>query len=161
VTAETESKGRFGFERRRLARAANGERVACNWYEVPPGQQAYPHHFHTATEESVYILDGKGAARIANERIPIAAGDYITFPTGPSHAHSIINTSDVPLRYLCISTVEATDVVIYPDSKKIMITAHQDVPVQSDQASPWVSLIIADQPSLDYYEGESAADESP
>ncbi len=161
VPGEVFGKGRFGFQRRPLSRAANGQRVACNWFEIAPGQQAYPHHFHAGTEESIYVLEGRGAARIADERIPIAAGDYITYPAGPNTSHSIVNTSDVLLRYLCISTVEAMDVVVYPDSKKIGMTAHPVATSQSDEQAPWVSLIVADQPSLDYYDGEPAADDTP
>lgn len=32
----------------------------------------------------------------------------------------MINTSDAPLRYLCFSTMVAPDVMVHPDSNKVL-----------------------------------------
>lgn len=146
-----ENHGRFAFTNRRLWIGANGKEVSCSWYELPPGKQAHPHHFHSAIEEAVFVLAGKGATRIGDERIPISAGDYIAFPPGPASAHSMINTSDEPLRYLCMSTVAATDIIVYPDSGKISFAAGFDPARSLREQTPWVSKIIRDQPSVGYY----------
>jgi uncharacterized cupin superfamily protein len=148
-----QSHGRFAYSNRRLWIGANGAQLACTWYEVPPGKQAFPHHWHSAVEESIFVLAGKGATRIGDERIPIAAGDYVVYPPGPP-GHSIINTGEEPLRYLCMSTTASTDICVYPDSNKIMVGAGIDPAKALRDQTPWVAKIIRDQPSVDYYEGE-------
>ena len=151
--------GRFEFTNKRLWAGANGREISCSWYEVPPGKQAFPHHYHSAVEEAVFVLEGHGATRIGDERIPIAAGDYITYPPGPP-AHSILNTGDAPLRYLCISTVTTVDVIVYPDSNKIAFGGGFDPAQSPREQTPWVAKIIRDQPSVGYYEGEDGDVES-
>src|SRR2546427_13010010 len=64
-------------------------------------------------------LEGEGSARIGDATVRLRAGDYVTFPTGPESAHILTNTGAGPLRYLCFSTLPTTEVVGYPDSKKI------------------------------------------
>jgi hypothetical protein len=59
---------------------------------------------------------------------------------------------------LCISTVESADIVVYPDSKKIAITAGLDPAMGAKNQTPWIDMTINDQPSVDYYAGESDAE---
>ncbi len=139
-----------------MSAGANAQQLACAWYETPPGAQSHPHHFHGAIEEAVFVLEGKGALRIGDERIAIAAGDYIALPAGPLHSHSLTNTSDEPLRYLCMSTVSNVDVIGYPDSNKVAFTAGAGASADPN-AAPWVARTIRDQPSVDYYDGEDEA----
>ena len=42
---------------------------------------------------------------------------------GEEGSHQISNTSDEPLRYLCLSTMDEPDVLVYPDSGKIGVFA--------------------------------------
>lgn len=123
--------------------------------EIPPGKQAFPNHFHTANEEAVFVIEGQGHVRIGKEEVEIVAGDYLSFPVGPEHAHSITNTSKAVLKLLCISTLNPVEVVGYPDSKKTAVFAMSDSSkgLMSGPA-PWVRMIIKDQNSVDYYEGE-------
>jgi hypothetical protein len=58
------------------------------------------------------------------------------------------------------ATPTTMDIVAYPDSKKVAFAAGID-PVKGLRAGGWfMKLIKDDQPSVDYYEGESIADES-
>ena len=56
-------------------------------------------HFHPATEEIYYILQGSGSMQIAEEKRAVGPGDAIAIP--PGAMHQITNTSDVELRFLC------------------------------------------------------------
>lgn len=148
------SKGtRFGFTGKRLGAASGAGMIGCSWYEVPPGKTAFPHHYHCANEEGVYILEGTGAARIGADTVAVEAGDYIAYPPGPDHAHSLKNTGTGPLRYLCLSTLLTTEVVGYPDSKKFAAVGCVDPKVGALGAK--IKFIIKEQPSVDYYEGET------
>lgn len=66
------------------------------------------------------MLEGSGTLRVAGERLPIKAGDVIFIPAGPEYPHQIINTSDAPIKYLSISTMEQPEICVYPDSNKFM-----------------------------------------
>ncbi|GAB4475464.1 MAG: cupin domain-containing protein [Burkholderiaceae bacterium] len=85
---------------------------------LAPGKVSCPYHFHYAEEEMFVILEGEGTLRVADESIPIRAGDVIDIPPGPEYPHQIVNTSDAPLRYLSISTQRSPEVCEYPDSGK-------------------------------------------
>lgn len=79
--------------------------------------------------------------------IPIKTGDIIFIPAGPEYPHQIINTSNAPLRYLSISTMEEPEICEYPDSGKFMTKAgtHRDKPF---------NVIGQIGTSLDYWDGE-------
>ena len=134
-----------------LAMASGGSLIGANHYEVPPGSTAFPHHYHCAVEESIFVLEGAGTMRIGEERVDVKLGDYISFPPGPDHAHQLINTGNTPLRYLCISSKTTTDVVGYPDSKKI---AAMGSPSLKFFDPPWVRAVFYKDSQVDYYEGE-------
>ena len=89
---------------------------------VPPGKRSCPFHSHRGEEEMFFIVKGKGTLRYGGEARKIRAGDVICCPTGgPETAHQIINTGDVELRYLAVSTQESPEVCMYPDSGKYAV----------------------------------------
>lgn len=89
---------------------------------VPPGKRAYPFHCHHVNEEMFYVVEGRGKVRIGDAEHPIRKGDVIAAPAGGiDTAHQIINDSDEELRYLMVSTMIPTEVVDYPDSKKVAV----------------------------------------
>ena len=116
TTAKKEK--RFAFNSKRIGVEAGNKMVGCTWYELPPGKESFPHHYHCANEESIFILAGEGELRIKDTWYPIKQNDFISFPPGPENSHSLKNTSDAPLSYLCLSSMLPTEVVGYPDSKK-------------------------------------------
>ncbi|MDH0868076.1 cupin domain-containing protein [Mitsuaria sp. GD03876] len=104
----------------RLARGTAAKKLGASYDIVEPGKTSSPYHLHHAQEEMFFILEGSGTLRVAGERLPIKAGDMIFIPTGPEYPHHIINTSDAPLRYLSISTMEQPEICVYPDSNKFL-----------------------------------------
>jgi uncharacterized cupin superfamily protein len=132
---ETEH-GSTAFRRKQLSRAGGGERLGASLYELPPGKQSWPYHYHTGNEEAIYVLSGEGVLRVGDEdewtRYPLRAGDYVALPAGPESAHRVSNTdrgeADVdddraPLRYLVFSTMDDPDITVYPDSGKLGLYA--------------------------------------
>jgi uncharacterized cupin superfamily protein len=119
-----QSRGeRFGHRRKQLGAVSGGQKLGCSLYEVPSGRRSWPYHYHLANEEAVYVLEGSGTLRLGGREVGISRGDYVALPAGEEVAHQIINTSDGMLRYLCFSTMEEPDVVVYPDSNKVGIFA--------------------------------------
>jgi uncharacterized cupin superfamily protein len=105
--------------RRQLGMPAGSRALGCSLVELAPGKRSWPLHFHVANEEAIFVLEGEGALRRPSGSVPIRAGDYVALPPGPAHAHQVVNDSSATLRYLCFSTMEKTDVVVYPESNKI------------------------------------------
>jgi uncharacterized cupin superfamily protein len=76
-------------------------------------------------------------------------------PTGPEHAHQMINVSTVePLVYLCISTMRGAEIVEYSDSGKIGAgVADPRNPVSFRR----LGMFRAGSGTLDYWEREPEA----
>ena len=152
VEARPMEKGvRYSCRMRWLARNAGARGIGCTHYEVPPGRAAFPRHHHFANEEAIYVLEGEGTLRIGDQRVKLRPGDWATLPTGPDHSHQLINDGQHPLRYLCMSTMLPTEIVGYPDSKKLGAMA-VTVPGQP----PAVRAIYRQDQTADYYDDESA-----
>lgn len=156
VEPRVEKRGdRFGFVGRRLGPHVGAKAIGSSYIEIQPGRQAFPNHFHTSNEEAVFVIEGRGHVRIGKDEVEIKAGDYIGFPVGPDHAHSIRNSSEEVLKLLCISTLNPVEVVGYPDSKKTAAFAMADASKGLvSGGTPWVRMLVKEQPSVDYYEGE-------
>lgn len=143
------SKGsRFALQNRPLGRATGARGIGCSWYEVPPGKTAFPNHYHCANEEAIYVLEGSGMLHIGADQVAVGPGDYMTFPVGPAHTHQLLNTGETPLRYLCMATMIPTEVVGYPNSKKIGAMGF------SATGEQMVRIIVKESSVVDYYEGE-------
>ncbi len=144
---------KFACTAKRIGAASGASSLGCGYFEVPPGRTAFPNHYHCANEEGIYIIEGNGETRIGKETVAVGPGDYIAYPTGPEFSHSLKNTGTTTLKYLCISTMHPTEVVGYPDSKKFGIVGCADPKIGPMGAK--VRMIIKEQPSVDYYEGEA------
>ena len=143
---------RASFLRKRLARAAGGERLGCTLQRIPAGKLGWPLHHHFANEEAVFVLEGRGRARIGDDEFAIRAGDYLAFPVGPDHSHTIWNDSEAPLEVLCFSTQVHPDVVFYPDSQKVGVMAGSapGAPDEDRELEGWFPLASG----RDYWDGE-------
>jgi uncharacterized cupin superfamily protein len=116
--SESSSGDTFRFRRKALGAASGARMLGASLYEVAPGASAWPFHYHSANEEAIFILEGAGTLRLGDGEHLVQKGDYIALPTGPEHAHRLLNTSDKPLVYLCLSTMVEPEVSFYPDSGK-------------------------------------------
>jgi uncharacterized cupin superfamily protein len=151
---EKDSKGdRFGWRRKSLAAAAGGKKLGCSLYELPPGKRSWPYHYHCANEEAIYVLEGEGTLRLAGREHAIGAGDYVALPVGRDGAHQIVNASEKPLRYLCLSTMIEPEVAVYPDSGKVGLFAGSAPGGRREDRHLFVFL--RSDPKLDYWDGEA------
>ena len=99
-----------------------------------------------------FVLKGQGTLRHADEEYPISEGDFICSPPDPQQPHQIINTSDGELSYIALSTLEPTDVFLYPDSGKYGVWHG----TSRDFKDPNNFLVFArKETAVDYWDGES------
>jgi uncharacterized cupin superfamily protein len=131
----------------RLARGTAASKLGASFDILAPGKRGCPYHLHHAQEEMFVILEGSGTLRVADELLPIRAGDVIFIPPGSDYPHHILNTSDQPLKYLSISTMEQPEICEYPDSGKFMAEG------SLGSGTPF-EVIDRRKESLDYWDGE-------
>jgi uncharacterized cupin superfamily protein len=132
----------------RLAMGTAATRLGASVDIVAPGMRSCPYHLHHAQEEMFIVLEGTGTLRVAGELLPLRAGDVVFIPPGPEYPHQIINTSELPLKYLSISTREQPEIVEYPDSGKYLASARV---LGQEQG---FARIHRAQDDLDYWDGE-------
>jgi uncharacterized cupin superfamily protein len=110
---------KFQHDHISLTDSRDGHELGCGAFRVNPGKRAFPKHAHLANDEALFIVSGTGALTVGEETVRVAAGDFILLPGGVEHAHILLNDSDADIVYLCVSTMNAPEVVHYPDSGKL------------------------------------------
>ncbi|MBC7601314.1 MAG: cupin domain-containing protein [Ramlibacter sp.] len=137
----------YAWSGARLARGTAARKLGASIDILPPGKRGCPYHLHHAQEEMFIVIEGSGTLRVADEMLPLKVGDVIFIPAGPEYPHQIINTSDAPLKYMSISTMETPEICEYPDSGKYLAEG------SLDKATPF-GVIDRKGSGLDYWEGE-------
>jgi uncharacterized cupin superfamily protein len=100
-----------------LGDAVGMKRLGVHIARIEPGHDTTEFHFHYHEEEFLYILSGRGIARIGDEEAEVGPGDFMGF-TAPSLPHGLKNPFDEDLVYLMGGERLPYDVVDYPNAKK-------------------------------------------
>jgi len=82
------------------------ENISMMLIKVKQGQTVRPCHSHPTSEETIYIIQGKGEAWIDEEIFAFKAGSAIIFPRGAKHM--IRNTGNNKLEVLCVFSPPVT-----------------------------------------------------
>jgi uncharacterized cupin superfamily protein len=109
----------FRARRARLGHQLGTERIGLSLWELPPGEAAYPYHFHLAEEEALVVLDGRPRLRTPAGWRRLERGAVVRFPVGEDGAHQVVNDTGERVRFLAVSTHGQPDVVLYPDEGKL------------------------------------------
>lgn len=117
--------------------------LGATLYVLPPGNANAPYHWHHNVEEALLVLAGQPTLRTPDEEVQLEAGDFVSFPRGATGAHKIRNETSEPVRYLILSTKPPSDIVEYPDSRKVGF---------GSRGQGW--RILGDGQSLDYWADE-------
>jgi uncharacterized cupin superfamily protein len=139
----------FRARRARLGYQLGTERLGASLWELPPGELAYPYHFHLTEEELLVVLSGRPSLRDPSGWRELEEGDVVSFPRGEPGAHQLANRTDAPVRFLAISTNGEPDVVLYPDSGKLCAAERRP-----DGSGLKHYFRLADE--VDYWDGERA-----
>jgi uncharacterized cupin superfamily protein len=109
----------FSVRRARLGLQAGADRVGVSLWEIPPGETAYPYHYHLVEEELLVVLAGRPSLRGPDGWRELEPGAVVSFPVGPEGAHQLRNRGEDTVRLLAISTSGQPEVVMYPDEGKL------------------------------------------
>jgi uncharacterized cupin superfamily protein len=142
----------FGSRRARIGYELGTELIGASLWEVPPGEAAYPYHFHYGDEELVVVLSGRPTLRTPEGERELQRGEALRFPLGEDGAHQILNRSEETATFLAVSSSGRPDIVVYPDSDKIGVG--ERLP-----RGGGLRGFFRRGDSVDYFEGESGPGE--
>jgi uncharacterized cupin superfamily protein len=138
----------FRAFRARVGYELGSERLGASVWKLPPGEAAYPFHFHYSDEELVFVLSGRPTLRTPEGKRELEPGEAVRFPLGERGAHQLSNPTEEEVRFLAVSTNGAPDVVVYPDSNKI--SASERLP----EGGGLLTFFDIDS-QVDYWKGEA------
>jgi uncharacterized cupin superfamily protein len=109
----------FRARRARIGRRLGSEKLGASYWELPPGQAAYPYHWHMTEEELLVVTDGTPSLRTPDGWRELETGEVVAFPRGEEGGHQLMNRTENTVRFLAFSTQPGPDIVMYPDSGKV------------------------------------------
>jgi uncharacterized cupin superfamily protein len=102
-------------ERKRLGDAAGLTQYGVNLLRLPPGAWSSQRHWHSHSDEFIYVLSGK-VVLVTNEGEEILrAGDAAGFKAADPNGHCLQNRSGAVATVLEVGTRLAADSADYPD----------------------------------------------
>jgi uncharacterized cupin superfamily protein len=120
-------------ERRKLGDAAGLTQFGVNLLRLPPGAWSSQRHWHTDSDELVYVLSGEVVLVTDGSEERLTAGDAAGFKAGDGNGHCLQNRSDREAQVLEIGSRVASDSTCYcdidmiaPRAGKPAIYAHRD-----------------------------------
>jgi uncharacterized cupin superfamily protein len=116
---EDERPPGFRARRARIGYELGTEHLGCSLWELPPGEAAYPYHYHYADEELIVVVRGRPTLRTPAGTRRLDEGEAVGFPLGEPGAHALVNETDDAITFIAVSSSGRPDVVVYPDSNKI------------------------------------------
>jgi uncharacterized cupin superfamily protein len=137
----------FTCRRARIGRQLGTEKLGASLWDLPPGQAAYPYHWHVAEEELLVVLEGRPSMRTPEGWRELAEGEAVSFPVGEQGAHQLVNRTEDAVRFLAVSN-QQPDLVVYPDSGKL--GAYERRPEGGG-----IRELFRAGDAVDYYDGET------
>lgn len=110
-----------------LCKQAGAKNLIFDIRKLPPGQYSFPYHYHRNAEEVMYVIAGSMTLRTKDGIRPASRGDILHFETGESGAHQFFNHTGESCTYFDVKTLNGIDIVVYPDSGKLMISQYNEV----------------------------------
>lgn len=123
-----------------LFREIDSKHLIFDIRTLPAGEYSFPYHYHRNAEEIMFVIEGEMTARTGKGFESLKKGDLFFCETGETGAHQFFNHSSENCTYLDVKTFFGMDVVVYPDSDKIMISQYNEA-FRKDSV-------------VDYFEGE-------
>ena len=102
-------------QRRKLGDAAGLTQFGINLLTLPAGAWSSQRHWHSASDEFIYVLSGEiTLVTDAGEEL-LRGGDAAGFKAGDRNGHCLQNRSSADVQVLEIGTRVADDAADYPD----------------------------------------------
>jgi len=102
-------------ERKKLGDVAGLTQFGVNMLTLPPGAWSSQRHWHTESDEFVYVVEGAVTLVTDDGQEVLGAGDAAGFKAGDSNGHCLRNHTREPALVLEIGSRVASDGAHYPD----------------------------------------------
>ena len=102
-------------ERRKLGDQAGLTQFGVNLLRLVPGSWSSQRHWHTESDEFVYVISGEVVLVSDEGEEVLRAGDAAGFKAGDTNGHCLQNRSDRDACMLEIGTRSPTDIGYYSD----------------------------------------------
>lgn len=102
-------------KRQKLGDIAGLTQFGVNLLTLPPGAQSSQRHWHTESDEFVYVI--QGAVTLLTDSGPelLVAGDCAGFKAGEDNGHCLHNHTQAPAQVLEVGSRVSSDAAYYPD----------------------------------------------
>ncbi|MDH3441005.1 MAG: cupin domain-containing protein [Gammaproteobacteria bacterium] len=112
----------------RMSEHGGLSRTGVSRVRIQPGKESFAYHTHHFEEEWIYILSGRGMAKIDGKEYEMGSGDFVAFPT-PSVAHLMSNPFDEELVYLMGGEALDHEVADFPELDKRMVRTGEQMDI--------------------------------
>jgi uncharacterized cupin superfamily protein len=102
-------------QRRKLGDAAGLTQFGVNLLTLPAGAWSSQRHWHTESDEFVYVVSGEVTLVTEGGEEILRAGDAAGFKAGDSNGHCLQNRSDTDALVLEVGTRAVNDAASYSD----------------------------------------------
>lgn len=102
-------------QRRKLGDAAGLTQFGVNLLTLPPGAWSSQRHWHTESDEFVFVVSGEVTLVTERGEEILRAGDAAGFKAGEPNGHHLQNRSNADARILEVGTRAAKDAASYSD----------------------------------------------
>jgi uncharacterized cupin superfamily protein len=116
---DTRDQPGFSARRAKVGFQGGAVKTGLSYWEVDPGEAAYPYHAHLTEEEIIVVIKGTPSLRTPAGWRDLEEGEVVVFPTGEQGAHQIVNRSDETIRFLAFSNSGDPEIVIQIDAGKV------------------------------------------
>ena len=116
-----------------MSQQVDSKNLVFDIRKLEPGTYSFPYHYHRNAEELMYIISGEMMMRSPEAFQEVRQGEVIFFEMGETGAHQFYNHTETSCTYLDIKTFLGLDLVVYPDSGKMMVSRYNEVFKFEDQ----------------------------
>lgn len=122
-----------------VGRALGSASIGLNVQTVPPGRFSSRRHRHLFQEEILVVMAGRGMLHHGDERVPVEAGDCVSYLPADQEAHCFENTDPATdLVIWAFGDRVRHEVCVYPDQGVAFVEGlGAEVPLDSLAASDW------------------------
>lgn len=124
-------------ERRKLGDAGGLTQFGVNLLRLPPGARSSQRHWHTASDEFVYVLLGEVVLVTDDGEELLHAGDAAAFKAGDPDGHCLQNRSTHEVVALEIGSRVASDTAYYSDIDMVAPAGGQPAIYTHRDGSPY------------------------
>lgn len=127
-------------ERQKLGDAAGLTQFGVNLLTLPPGAWSSQRHWHTGTDEFVYVIQGEVTLVTDGGEEILRPGDAAGFKAGDTDGHCLRNRTQETVVVLEVGTRLEADTAYYPDIDLVAPAGGQPAVYTRRDGTPYLDI---------------------